>query len=827
MAGEMKLAIILTATMRGAQAFNQANKGMAGMKTGLGHLTAAIKMFAVYAAFSFLKDAIKTFIEFEQTMTEAISILGGGKDEIKKFGDEVIAMSRVIPKTPNDLGLALYDIFSAGITDSADAMDTLELSAKAAVAGLTDTATAAKAGISTMNAFGMEADSLSHIFDVQFLTIKFGILRYEELANVVGQMAPAAKQAGQSMESMFATLSLLTKKGLDARKAAVALARAYEGITKPAAIEGARELGVSFVEMTAEAQKAWDELNRNKMMSDELAASYNDTELAIKDLGKAMGEVSLEQQKNRLEIMKIQQAADDQDRDMTEGELSRIDELEEANDRLSIQYQELSITQTEARMKADTMNESLVEQKVSTDEARKAFEDEIAISGKFRPLVDIVKDLGDKMSGLDEVAKAQIISKLFPQVRARRAILSIMGSEEELIKVTKEMEEQAGAMGDAYEINADTTANAMKLTENAMAEVKMEMAAAFLPILQEFMVLIKEDIVPILQNSFIPLLKGLIPVFMPILDVVGKILGFFVDYPGVLQAIIIGLIAMKVATVALNIAMAMNPVGMIIIAIGLLIAGIYLLIKNWDKVSAAFQPVVDFIVAGIDKIRNLLQPLIDFLSGAIIIAVGLLSVVMSFLMDKIEGVKAAIQPFVDLFIFGMEEIRKAFQPLFDTISFLIGQWDNVKSSFQPIVDLFVTGIGKIKDAFQPLIDMITILWDMIKGVSEAVQGVGKAGGGISGAVGEIGGLFGFAEGGVVTRPMAAMVGEAGPEAIIPLRGGSVPVEFIGGGGGGAQVSTNDTYNVSINVQSLTDPADIESGVNEFLSEIKRKKKLGE
>jgi SLT domain-containing protein len=42
------------------------------------------------------------------------------------------------------------------------------------------------------------------------------------------------------------------------------------------------------------------------------------------------------------------------------------------------------------------------------------------------------------------------------------------------------------------------------------------------------------------------------------------------------------------------------------------------------------------------------------------------------------------------------------------------------------------------------------------------------------------GLPGFAEGGVVTRPTIATIGEGGvPEAVIPMPSGAVPVEFSG------------------------------------------------
>ncbi len=55
----------------------------------------------------------------------------------------------------------------------------------------------------------------------------------------------------------------------------------------------------------------------------------------------------------------------------------------------------------------------------------------------------------------------------------------------------------------------------------------------------------------------------------------------------------------------------------------------------------------------------------------------------------------------------------------------------------------------------------------------------------------------FADGGVVNRPTRAVIGEAGPEAVVPLSGGrSVPVELRGGGGSGVSIVVQQTIQVS-------------------------------
>ena len=68
---------------------------------------------------------------------------------------------------------------------------------------------------------------------------------------------------------------------------------------------------------------------------------------------------------------------------------------------------------------------------------------------------------------------------------------------------------------------------------------------------------------------------------------------------------------------------------------------------------------------------------------------------------------------------------------------------------------------------------------------------GAWGGGISGGLlGLIGGIF-HQEGGVFNQPTLGIIGEAGPEAVVPLKGGKIPVE--GGGGGGGYYDRSITF----------------------------------
>jgi TP901 family phage tail tape measure protein len=830
-----------------------------------------------------------------------------------ELGLQIRAMSEEIPKSAADLGSAYYDILSSGVTDTAKAMEVLELSAKAASAGVTQTAVAAQAGVATMNAFGYEVSDMTHIFDVQFLAVKVGILRYEELAGVIGDIAPSAQMAGQSMESMFASIALLTTKGLDAASAATALARAYDGIAKPESIKAAAALGISFIEMTEESTKARDNFlaqkealdglttsyeetqTRAKTLSDEtaslslqeaknrieieklkretqrqdtevtaLARSYTELEGTIKSMNESMAKLSLEEAKNRLEISKIKREAEKEGRELTTSELESIALLESKNADLSLSYEELSVKQQEARLNgedlkeqvdaetiareeaiakayepqltkiaeleaanlilSDTMDglsisqkendivasgltDSLQAQKSMTEEASKAFDEQIAISGDFRPLVDIIQDINTKYGDLSDSAQADIISQMFPEVRARKAILGIMGSEQDLINMTAEMETGVGAMGDAYAIVSDTTAASNQLMQNSMDNLKIEMGEELMPVMQQFNEIMVTSIIPMIQNTFIPILQASLPVIQALAGAVGVLAGIFADYPELLWAIIGAIVAWKAITIAatviqglqtaatilstaatwaFNTALLANPLVWIVILIVALIAALYLLWKHWDDVKVVLEQVWNAFKDFGNWVMSGLKAAFDYIVGAIQYVIDGLK----WLWDKIIAVGE----------------------IFYSV------WE---MSFKIPLELIKAGIDVIVDVLQTLWDMIKKVGDFFNDTFGAiVDTIGSVGGFLGDVGGGIGSALGFAEGGVVTSPTLGLIGEAGAEAVIPLKNGAVPVDFGGSTGGG------DTITINIQTGILPQQETPDSLANKVATALAQAKKRG-
>lgn len=140
---------------------------------------------------------------------------------------------------------------------------------------------------------------------------------------------------------------------------------------------------------------------------------------------------------------------------------------------------------------------------------------------------------------------------------------------------------------------------------------------------------------------------------------------------------------------------------------------------------------------------------------------------------------------------------------------LMGIWNDLVNhwgeTWAGIKILFKEGVDYIESVFTGFFDWIggKLDWvlNKIQAVANAFQGIGKAiGGTIKGAGSELGYLGGqaikmFASGGIVTGPTLAMVGEAGPEAIIPLSAfaGGNALGRGGGGNSGLTVNVNGGY----------------------------------
>lgn len=195
----------------------KAKAGIAGL-AGIGYLF--VKSFQKYS-------------EFSQRMGEVNTLIDVSQERFAALGKEIRGLTKDIPQTASELAAAEYDIISAGVALE-KSVGVLEKSAKAAVAGVTDTKTAANAGIAVINAYGKSIDELDDVYDILFKTVKLGVTTFPQLAASIGEVLPTAKAANVDIKDISASIAALTKAGIRTPQAMTALKGTINALAAPA-----------------------------------------------------------------------------------------------------------------------------------------------------------------------------------------------------------------------------------------------------------------------------------------------------------------------------------------------------------------------------------------------------------------------------------------------------------------------------------------------------------------------------------------------------------------------------------------------------------------
>lgn len=171
-------------------------------------------------------------VEFEAAMRDVNSIQKQSEDQFRATSDAVIDMSTRVPQSATTLARGLYEIASSGF-QGADALNLLEQSSIAATAGMTDTDTAARGIVASLNAYGDSAGEAQDRADIMFKTVELGVLRFEELSASIGDWVGSASAAGVGFDEANAAIAAMTLSGIDASKAGISLNRVLQALIDP------------------------------------------------------------------------------------------------------------------------------------------------------------------------------------------------------------------------------------------------------------------------------------------------------------------------------------------------------------------------------------------------------------------------------------------------------------------------------------------------------------------------------------------------------------------------------------------------------------------
>lgn len=356
--------------------------------------------------------------------------------------------------------------------------------------------------------------------------------------------------------------------------------------------------------------------------------------------------------------------------------------------------------------------------------------------------------------------------------RGQEFMLQTLGAKG--IELTKVFENYADAKAAASQIKGvgldpkalHETWLQMNILKAEASQVGLGLAAAFVPIAQQIL----PALVPILQQVVVFIQKNQDTIAMLVTN-------------GMKLALLYG-VATKVASGITTITTAFKGVqsatevfrsasaligGPWVIAIMAIIAVIYLLVTNWDTICATVTAVWDEVCSALgsawDSVVSTIMSIIDGFVAFFSAAVDVLKMVVMTYIDIWLNWPAYVLVAIELAVGYMSILVSGVS---DGLASVIDACVNAGSAFvaaaeQWASDAYTAVINWIERIPAAVSDAISGAWDSIKAQFSGgfTVGVEASGGDVNA----------YANGGVITSPEMALVGEAGyPEVIVPIDG---------------------------------------------------------
>ncbi len=154
--------------------------------------------------------ALKAATDLNAAMANVASLGEEAARNIGTWKTEVQNLAVELGKSTGDLAEGLYQVVSA-FGASSESIQILEINAKAAAAGLAQTAESINLTSAVTKAYGdTSAYAVRKVADLALKTVQLGQTTFPELAASIGRVTPLAASLGVRMEELFAVLATAT-----------------------------------------------------------------------------------------------------------------------------------------------------------------------------------------------------------------------------------------------------------------------------------------------------------------------------------------------------------------------------------------------------------------------------------------------------------------------------------------------------------------------------------------------------------------------------------------------------------------------------------------
>ena len=176
--------------------------------------------------------SVADFAKFDTGMREVFTLLPGvSQAAMDEMAEQVKTLSTDMGVLPNDVVPALYSALSAGVPQD-NVFAFLETAQMAALGGVTDLNTAVDGISSVMNAFGDAVAGPAEASDLMFTAVRLGKTTFEELSASLFQVNPIAAALGVEFADVTAGLATMTAQGVPTSVATTQMSQLFIELSK-------------------------------------------------------------------------------------------------------------------------------------------------------------------------------------------------------------------------------------------------------------------------------------------------------------------------------------------------------------------------------------------------------------------------------------------------------------------------------------------------------------------------------------------------------------------------------------------------------------------
>jgi hypothetical protein len=380
--------------------------------------------------------------------------------------------------------------------------------------------------------------------------------------------------------------------------------------------------------------------------------------------------------------------------------------------------------------------------------------------------IQVGRALNDPVKGITALSRAgvQFTDKQKDQIKTLVESGDTLGAQKIILK---ELKSEFGGTAAATATNGDK----MRV---AFGNLKEQIGTALLPVIDKIQKALVDKVIPAVSQFFAEMQSGtgtggqVAAILGTVFDVLGKVFGFLSDHKETVVTFVAVLGAMAIAFGILNAVMAANPISLVIIAIAALVTGLIMAYKHSETfrtiVDAAFRIVAKAIDFAKDHWRLLITLILGPFGAAIV-----------FVVDHFNTVKNVCQTvfrfIVNAFLTVVGALVNGAAKAFGWVPGLGGKLKSAAAAFNNFrddVNRALDGIHSVKEIHLNVTTRQSVIVSSINKPRSTPGNVDGAG----------------ATGAIINRPTVALIGEAGPEALIPLNrtAGNAPLPSSLGGG---------------------------------------------